>query len=227
MDRPVVALAVGAPAGLDEAVVEREVMANGIAPAGPAGPEVGIVLEDVLIDVGEHELLLGRGEYRHGDQADVAVLGFRFLGYPLVMRVQQRHGQGEPTGVTGRGRGCRVQRQRCRESRAHAQMGRRRPRWRMRDAGVLRVQLLRQSQTFRHRVVVQLQPVVLEARQEAGHWITQADGQRLLGRWWTLVAAHDDQQLSLLLLASTWQHRPSRTGRLHVGRVNGDSPPRS
>lgn len=87
MDRPVVTLAVSAPTGLDEAVVQREIVSDGIAPAGPAGAEVRIMLEDVLVDVGQHELLLRRRQDRHGDQADVTVLGFRLLGYPLVMRM--------------------------------------------------------------------------------------------------------------------------------------------
>lgn len=161
MDRPVVTLAVGTPAGLDEAVVQREIMPDGIAPAGPAGAEVGVVLEDVLVDVGQNELLLRRRQDRHGDQADVAVLGFRLLGYPLVMRMQQRHGQRQSAGVAGRRGGRWVQWQRRRESRAHAQMSSRRPRGRMcRHAGMLH--LLRQPQPLRHRVMVQVQPIVLK-----------------------------------------------------------------
>lgn len=87
VDRPIVTLAVGAPAGLDEAVVQREIVSDGITPARPAGTEIRIMFQDVLIDVGQYELLLRRRQYRHGDQADVAVLGFRLLRYPLVMRM--------------------------------------------------------------------------------------------------------------------------------------------
>lgn len=80
MNGPVVALAVRTTSRLHEAVVQRQIVANGVAPAGSAGPEVRIVVEDVLVDVGEDELLVDGAEDGHGDQADVAVLGLGFLG---------------------------------------------------------------------------------------------------------------------------------------------------
>jgi hypothetical protein len=48
MDGPEVAFAVGRASGLDEAVVEGEVVPDGVSPAGAAMPEVWKVVEDVL-----------------------------------------------------------------------------------------------------------------------------------------------------------------------------------
>ena len=73
------ALAVGAAARLHEAVVEGEVVADAVAPAGTAAPEVRIVVQYPLIDVAEYELALLGAEDRHGDDADVTVVRFRFV----------------------------------------------------------------------------------------------------------------------------------------------------
>jgi len=81
VDGPVVALAVGGAARLHEAVVEREVVADGVAPAAAARVKVGVVVEDPLVDVAEDELLLGRGQNGERDQADVAVRGLWLLGF--------------------------------------------------------------------------------------------------------------------------------------------------
>lgn len=80
MDGPVVTLAVSAAARLDEAVVEGQVVPDRVSPAGSAGPKVGVVVQDVLVDVRKHQFALGRAENGHGDEADVAVLGLGLLG---------------------------------------------------------------------------------------------------------------------------------------------------
>ena len=79
MDGPVVALAVRAAAGLHEAVVERQVVAYGVAPAGAARMKVRVVVEYPLVDVGEDEALVGRAQDGERDQADVAVRRLRLV----------------------------------------------------------------------------------------------------------------------------------------------------
>ena len=84
---PVVALAVGRAARLDEAVVEGEVVADGVSPAGAPGPEVRVVVEDPLVDVAENQLLVLGAEDGHGDEADVGVGGFGLLLHETGPRV--------------------------------------------------------------------------------------------------------------------------------------------
>lgn len=104
--------------------------------------------------------------------------------------MQQRHGQGQSARVSGRGRRRRVQGQGGREPWAHSQMGGSGG-GRMADTWVLGVQLLGKPQPLGHRVMVQLEPIMLEAGQETGHRVAEADGQRFLGRWRAFIAAHD------------------------------------
>ena len=54
-------------------------MPDGVPPAGAAGPEVVIVVEDPLVDVAQHQLLVLGTEYGHGDQPDVRMVRFGFL----------------------------------------------------------------------------------------------------------------------------------------------------
>lgn len=72
-------LPVGRASRLHEAVVEREVVPDRVPPAGPARPEVRVVVEDVLVDVGKHQLAVWYAEDGHGYEADVAVLRFGFV----------------------------------------------------------------------------------------------------------------------------------------------------
>ena len=51
VDGPEVPLAVGCPSGLDKAVVEGQVVPDGVSPTGSPVPEVRKVVKDVLIDV--------------------------------------------------------------------------------------------------------------------------------------------------------------------------------
>lgn len=190
MDRPVMALPVRASPRFHEAVVQRQIVPDRVPPPWATGTKVRIMLQYVLINVGQDKLLLGGREYSHRDQTDVTVLRFRLLGDSLMVRVEQRHGQGQPARVSGRGRRRRVQGQGGREPRSHSQVsggggGR------VADTWVLGVQLLGEPQSLGHRVMVQLKPVVLEAGQETGHWVAKTDGQRFLGRWRAFVATHD------------------------------------
>ena len=117
MNCPVVALAIGCPAGLDEAVVEGEVVADGVPPAWSAVSEVEVVVQDVLVDVCQHQLLLGAAQDRHADQADVGVLwlGLLWEGHPEQAGVQLCHGEegevggGAEAGREGQGGGLLVE----------------------------------------------------------------------------------------------------------------------
>lgn len=106
---PIVALAVGRPTGLDETVVERQVVPDRVAPSRAPGPEVRVVVQYVLVDVGQHELALGRSEYGHGDESDVAVLRLGLVGRlqsggrASAAGMEQR--DRKPRLVDGRGRG--------------------------------------------------------------------------------------------------------------------------
>ena len=75
VERPEGALAraVGAARDLDEAVVEAEVVAEGVLPALRVLLVVGEVLHDEVVDVGEGQHALGRVPQRHGRQRDVRV----------------------------------------------------------------------------------------------------------------------------------------------------------
>ena len=95
VNRPVVTLPVGSPARLDEAVVQREVVSDRVSPTRTSVAEVKVVVEDVLVDVGKHKLLLGTAQDGHADQTDVGVLGLRLLrkGHPEQPGVQLGHGE--------------------------------------------------------------------------------------------------------------------------------------
>lgn len=70
-------------------------MPDGIAPARSSGSEVGVIVQYVLVNVGEHELPFGGAKYRHRYQTDVAVLWLRLFWLKRAL-LQQRHGQSEP-----------------------------------------------------------------------------------------------------------------------------------
>ena len=70
-------------------------MADAVAPSGAPAAEVGVVVEDVLVDVTEHQLGIRRTEDGHGDQSDVAVLRFGFFNGPVQgPRVEFASGDG-------------------------------------------------------------------------------------------------------------------------------------
>ena len=54
-------------------------MSDGVPPARASGPEVVIVVEDPLVDVAQHQLLVFGTEYCHGDQPNVRMIRFGFL----------------------------------------------------------------------------------------------------------------------------------------------------
>jgi hypothetical protein len=80
MNSPVVTFPIRRPPRLDEAVIEREVVSDGIPPSWTPGPEVGVVVENVLVNVTEDELLVGGAEYSHGNETNVAMLGLGLVG---------------------------------------------------------------------------------------------------------------------------------------------------
>ena len=114
---PVVALPVGRPARLDEAVVQGEVVPDGVSPSRSPVAEVKVVVQDVLVDVCQHQLLLGAAQDRHADQADVGVLwlGLLWEGHPEQAGVQLCHGEegevggGAEAGREGQGGGLLVE----------------------------------------------------------------------------------------------------------------------
>ena len=72
--RPVVTLPwrVGLVArDLHEALVEREVVANGVLPAASVVAVEGEVVHNVVVDLVQRQLPLGRALYGHGDERDV------------------------------------------------------------------------------------------------------------------------------------------------------------
>lgn len=88
------ALAVGAPAGFYETVVQRQIMSNRVPPSRAPCPEVRVVIQYELVDVGQHEFALGRTEYGHSYESDVAVLRFGLLGVLAAgadARMEQGH----------------------------------------------------------------------------------------------------------------------------------------
>ncbi len=80
---------------LNEAVVQREVVSDGVPPSGTPRPEVCVVVEDPLVDVAEHELLVLGAEDRHGDESDVRVVRLRLFvqktraGVVLALQVEK------------------------------------------------------------------------------------------------------------------------------------------
>jgi hypothetical protein len=51
MNSPVMAFTVGASSSLDETVIEGEVVPDGIPPPWTSGPEIRVIIENVLVDI--------------------------------------------------------------------------------------------------------------------------------------------------------------------------------
>ena len=178
MNGPVVALAVSTAAGLDEAVVERQVVADAVAPAGTTGTEICIIVQYILINITQHQFLVGRTEDGHGDEADVAVLRLGLLLGPVETRIELgrvRQEEGAQVVSTasqvtesGGGGGCSC----CCSSR------------RMSGAGTGRTLAERRRQkrrmsvaeTLTEGVVVELEPVLIQG---GGRQLGQQSGGRL------------------------------------------------
>lgn len=60
MYRPEMAFAIGTASRLYEAIVQRQIVTNRIAPTGSARPKIRIIVEYVLIDVGQHQFGIRR-----------------------------------------------------------------------------------------------------------------------------------------------------------------------
>ena len=73
MDGPIVSFAISAAASFDEAVVEAEVMADGVAPARASTTEVVIVCKNPLVYLAEHHLALRCAQDCHCNQPYVTV----------------------------------------------------------------------------------------------------------------------------------------------------------
>ena len=94
-------LAVGSSARLQEEVIEGQVVSDGVPPALASVSEVGEVVQNILVDVGQHQLLVGAAEDGHGDQSNVGMLG---LGL-----VRERDSE-QPGVQLGHGEHCQVSR---------------------------------------------------------------------------------------------------------------------
>lgn len=77
---PVMSFAICTPPRLNKAIIKRQIVSDRVAPARSAAPEVRVVIEDVLINVGQDELLVGVAVNGHRNQADIAVLWLGFFG---------------------------------------------------------------------------------------------------------------------------------------------------
>lgn len=82
IQRPVVALprVSGLSGHLDETVVERQVVADGVLPRGELLPVVDEPLADEVADLAERESFLRALQDGHGDQSDVRVRGLHRRG---------------------------------------------------------------------------------------------------------------------------------------------------
>ena len=100
---PVVTLSIGSPASFQEEIVEREIVSDRVPPSLAPVSEVGEIIKNVLVDVGQHQLLLRVAQDGHGYQPNVGVLGLRLVRErnPEQSRVELRHGKhGEVGGGT-------------------------------------------------------------------------------------------------------------------------------
>lgn len=66
VDGPVVALSVGGATRLNEAVIEAEVMTDGVSPAWSSVSEVRVIIEDPLVNVSKNQLIILRFQDGHG-----------------------------------------------------------------------------------------------------------------------------------------------------------------
>jgi len=83
--RPIVPLPVSTTPGLDKAVIETQIVPDAVSPTWSSAPEVRVVVEYPLVDVAEYQLTFLGAEYRHGDDADVTVVRFRFVVRQLTV----------------------------------------------------------------------------------------------------------------------------------------------
>ena len=98
VDRPIVAFPVGGSSCLHKAVVDGQVVPDGVSPTMTSVAEIGKVIQDVLVDVSQDELLLGRTQDSHRDEANVGMLRLRLFGeiHSEESRIQlgeRKHGQ--------------------------------------------------------------------------------------------------------------------------------------
>ena len=89
------AFSISSSSGFQEEVIEREIVPDGVSPSLPSVAEIRKIVKDILVDVSQHQLLLGAAEDGHGDQADIGVLGFGLFreGDAKQARIQLCHGE--------------------------------------------------------------------------------------------------------------------------------------
>lgn len=92
---PVVTLPISCAASFQEEIIEREIVSDGVPPALTSVSEVGEIIKNVLVDVGQHQLLVRVAEDGHRYQPNIGVLGLRLVreGNPEQSRVELRHGE--------------------------------------------------------------------------------------------------------------------------------------
>lgn len=76
------------PRNLDEAVVQGEVVADGVLPALQVGPEVGEAVHDEGVDLTQGHHTPWRALYGHGDKCDVRILWFISRTLILILRLR-------------------------------------------------------------------------------------------------------------------------------------------
>ena len=62
-------------------------MSDRVPPARSSGPEVVVVVQDPLVDITQHQLLVLGAENGHSDQPDVRVVRFRLLVHETSPRI--------------------------------------------------------------------------------------------------------------------------------------------
>ena len=63
----------------EKAFIQGEVVSDAVFPSRSPSPEVGIVVEDPLVDVSENQFLSLGAEDGHSNERDVAVTGLRIV----------------------------------------------------------------------------------------------------------------------------------------------------
>ena len=76
--------AISTSSGFDETIIERQVVSDAVSPTRSTISKVSVIVEDVLVDVRKNHFLIGHAEDCHSNQADVTMLGLRFVVHVTV-----------------------------------------------------------------------------------------------------------------------------------------------
>ena len=74
------AFAISSPSGFQKEIIERKIVPDGVPPALPSMSEIREIVENILVDISQHQLLVRAAEDGHGNQANVGVLRLWLLG---------------------------------------------------------------------------------------------------------------------------------------------------